>query len=39
MHHEVSLHLTRAKEDMSPVNEKETEFGKEWIENNYPDIQ
>lgn len=29
MHHEVSLHLTRAKEDMTPVNEKETEYEKE----------
>lgn len=30
MRHEVSLRLTRAKENLTPVNEKETEYEKEW---------
>lgn len=29
MHHEVSLSLTRAKENLTPVNEKETEYEKQ----------
>jgi|GEM_PF-6987723 len=29
MHHEVSLRLTRAKENLTPVNEKETEYEKQ----------